>query len=70
MAFGHLRVGRLFMSWDFYLATGDQYVSATGKPWFSSSADSPEWPSGFGAGAFATVPAPSPPCRRRTGCRT
>lgn len=33
------QVGELFKSWDSYLAAGDQYVRATGKPWFDSGAD-------------------------------
>jgi cellobiose transport system substrate-binding protein len=31
-------VAALFESWDSYLAAGDQYVEAAGKPWFDSSA--------------------------------
>ncbi|MFL6119493.1 ABC transporter substrate-binding protein [Actinophytocola sp.] len=33
------QVGNLFRSWDSYLAAGDQYVRATGKPWFDSAAE-------------------------------
>lgn len=32
------QVGELFKTWDAYFAAGDQYVAATGKPWFDSSA--------------------------------
>lgn len=33
------QVGELFKSWGAYFSAGDQYVQATGKPWFSSSTD-------------------------------
>lgn len=32
------QVGDLFTTWDSYFAAGDQYVAATGLPWFDSSA--------------------------------
>lgn len=32
------QVGQLFTTWDSYFAAGEQYVGATGKPWFDSSA--------------------------------
>ncbi len=31
------QVGQLLQSWDKYFAVGDQYVRATGKPWFDAS---------------------------------
>jgi cellobiose transport system substrate-binding protein len=33
------QVGQLFRTWDSYFAAGDQYVQATGKPWFDSGVE-------------------------------